>query len=103
MPYKQKLSIEQKVEIVQVYLKGQISIIEAARRSGVRRQSFERRYATRSWTLRFEQMGESGLENRRGHRKKDQVPRTELEKAQIEIEQLKHKQYLTEMENGLLK
>lgn len=46
MPYKQKLSIEQKVEIVQVYLKGRISMIEAARRSGVRRQSFERRYAT---------------------------------------------------------
>lgn len=57
----------------------------------------------RSWTLRFEQMGESGLEDRRGHRKKDQAPRTELEQAQIEIEQLKHKLYLAEMENTLLK
>lgn len=57
----------------------------------------------RSWTLRFEQMGEAGLEDRRGRRKKDQAPRTELEKAQIEIEQLKHKLYLAEMENGLLK
>ena len=36
-------------------------------------------------------------------RKKDQVPRTELEKAQIEIEQLKHKLYLAEMERDLLK
>lgn len=34
---------------------------------------------------------------------KDQVPRTELEKAQIEIEQLKHKLYLAEMECDLLK
>ena len=42
----------------------------------------------RAWTLRFEEMGEAGLEDRRGKRKKDQVPRTELEKAQIEIEQL---------------
>ena len=42
----------------------------------------------RTWTLRFEEMGETGLEDRRGKRKKDQVPRTELEKAQIEIEQL---------------
>ena len=42
----------------------------------------------RTWTLRFEEMGEAGLEDRRGKRKKDQVPRTELEKAQIEIEQL---------------
>ena len=34
---------------------------------------------------------------------KDQKPRTELEKAQIEIEQLKHKLYLAEMERDLLK
>ena len=43
----------------------------------------------RTWTLRFEEMGEA--------------PRTELEKAQIEIEQLKHKLYLAEMERDLLK
>ena len=57
----------------------------------------------RTWTLRFEKMGEAGLEDRRGKRKKDQTPRTELEKAQIEIEQLKHKLYLAEMERDLLK
>ena len=59
--------------------------------------------AVRTWTLRFEEMGEAGLEDRRGKRKKDQMPRTELEKAQIEIEQLKHKLYLAEMERDLLK
>lgn len=57
----------------------------------------------RTWTLRFEELGEAGLEDRRGRRKKDQMPRTELEEAQIEIEQLKHKLYLAEMENTLLK
>jgi len=57
----------------------------------------------RSWTLRFEELGEAGLEDRRGKRKKDQTPRTELEKAQIEIEQLKHKLYLAQMERDLLK
>lgn len=57
----------------------------------------------RSWTLRFEEMGAAGLEDRRGKRKKDQTPRTELEQAQIEIEQLKHKLYLAEMERDLLK
>jgi transposase len=57
----------------------------------------------RAWTLRFEEMGETGLEDRRGKRKKDQMPRTELEKAQIEIEELKHKLYLAEMERDLLK
>ena len=57
----------------------------------------------RNWTLRFEKMGEAGLEDRRGRRKKDQKPRTELEQAQIEIEQLRHKLYLAEMERDLLK
>ena len=57
----------------------------------------------RSWTIRYEEQGEAGLEDRRGKRKKDQTPRTELEKAQIEIEQLKHKLYLAEMERDLLK
>ena len=57
----------------------------------------------RTWTLHFEELGETGLEDRRGKRKKDQTPRTELEEAQIEIAQLQHKLYLSEMENTLLK
>lgn len=57
----------------------------------------------RTWTMRFEELGAAGLEDRRGKRKKDQIPRTELEQAQIEIEQLKHKLYLAEMERDLLK
>lgn len=57
----------------------------------------------RTWTLRYEKLGEAGLEDRRGRRKKDQTPRTELEKAQIEIEKLKHQLYMAEMERDLLK
>lgn len=57
----------------------------------------------RSWTLKYIEGGESALEDRRGHRKKDQQPRTELEQAQIEIEQLKHKLKMLEIENHLLK
>ena len=57
----------------------------------------------RSWTLRFEKEGESGLEDRRGKRKKDQSPRNELEEAQIKIRQLEHQLYLAEMERDLLK
>ena len=56
-----------------------------------------------TWTFRFEQMWEEGLQDRRGQRKKNQTPRTELEQAQIKIEQLKYKLYLAEMENTLLK
>ena len=57
----------------------------------------------RTWTLRFEEMGEAGPEDRRGKRKKDRVPPTEPEKAQIEIKQLKHRLYFAEMERDLLK
>ena len=57
----------------------------------------------RTWTLRYEELGNAGLEDRRGKRKKDQTPRTELEKAQIEIEKLKHQLYMAEMERDLLK
>jgi len=57
----------------------------------------------RSWTLKYIEGGEAALEDRRGQRKKDQQPRTELEQAQIEIEQLKHKVKMLEMENHLLK
>ena len=48
-------------------------------------------------------MRKEGLQDRRGQRKKDQTPCTELEQTQIEIEKLKHKLYLAEMENALLK
>jgi len=57
----------------------------------------------RTWTLRYEELGETGLEDRRGRRKKNQEPRTELEKAQIEIERLKHELHKAEMERDLLK
>ena len=57
----------------------------------------------RNWTLRYEELGEAGLEDRRGKRKKDQTPRTELEQAQIEIERLRHELHKAEMERDLLK
>ena len=57
----------------------------------------------RSWTLKYIEGGEAALEDRRGQRKKDQQPRTELEQARIENEQLKHRLRMLEMENRLLK
>ena len=55
------------------------------------------------WVKKYRKMGDAGLEDRRGKRKKDQIPRTELEKAQIEIERLKHELYMTRMERDVLK
>ena len=90
-------TFEERVQIVRDCLSGGKNYGEMALKYQVSYQQ------VRAWTLRFEKMGEAGLQDRRGRRKKDQIPRTELEQAQIEIEQLKHKLYLAEMENALLK
>jgi len=89
-------------------LKERVQIAKECIAAGKNYGELELRYKVsyqqvRIWTLHFEDMGEAGLQDRRGRRKRDQIPRTELEKAQIEIEQLKHKLYLAEMENTLLK
>ncbi len=57
----------------------------------------------RTWTLKYKELGEVGLEDRRGKRKYEQEPRTELEQAQIRIAQLEHQLRMAEMENHLLK
>ena len=57
----------------------------------------------RTWVLRFREMGEAGLEDRRGRRKKDQTPRTREEELEQKIAQLEHEKYLLEAENWLLK
>ena len=90
-------TLVERIQIVKECIAGGKNYGEVAQKYQVSYQQ------VRTWTLRFEEMGEAGLQDRRGRRKKDQTPRTELEQAQIEIEQLKHKLYLAEMENALLK
>ena len=88
---------EERLEIVKDCLASEKNYGEMALKYRVSYQQ------VRTWTLRFEEMGEAGLDDRRGKRKKDQTPRTELEAAQIEIERLKHQLYMAEMERDLLK
>ena len=88
---------KERVQIVKECLKSGKNYGEMALKYNVSYQQ------VRSWTQKFEELGEAGLEDRRGKRKKDQEPRTELEAAQIAIERLKHQLYLAEMENRLLK
>lgn len=57
----------------------------------------------RNWTIRFEEMGEAGLEDRRGKRTAQQSPRTVEEELRIKVAQLEQKLYLAEMERDLLK
>ena len=75
---------------------------ESESRSNNELQEVSRSQA-RTWTLKYREKGESGLEDRRGKRKHEQEPRSELEQMQIRIAQLEHQLYIAEMENHLLK
>lgn len=57
----------------------------------------------RTWTLHFIEMGDVGLEDRRGQRTRQQAPRTPEEEMKAKIAQLEHELYLTKMERDLLK
>ena len=88
---------EERIRIVKDCIESGLSYSEAAVKYQVSYQQ------VRSWVLRFKEMGEPGLEDRRGQRKKDRVPRTREEELEQKIAQLEHEKYLLEMENWLLK
>jgi len=56
-----------------------------------------------TWTKKYREMGESGLEDRRGHRAGTLPSRTPEEELRDKIAQLERKNYDLEMENALLK
>ena len=56
-----------------------------------------------TWVKKFKELGEAGLEDRRGKRIAEQEPRTELEEARVKIAQLEHELYMARMERDLLK
>ena len=56
-----------------------------------------------TWVKKYRELGEAGLEDRRGQRTAQQEPRTEEERLRIENAQLKHELYLARMERDLLK
>ena len=55
------------------------------------------------WVKKFKEKGNTGLEDRRGRRKVDQEPRSEVEELKIKMAQLEHELYMTKMERDLLK
>ena len=57
----------------------------------------------RNWVLRYEKMGEAGLEDRRGHRAGTQPSRTPEEELRDKIAELERKNRDLQMENDLLK
>ncbi len=88
---------EERIKIVRDCIENNLSYSEAAVKYQVSYQQ------VRTWVLRYRKMGESGLEDRRGKRKKDQVPRTREEELEQKIAQLEHEKYLLKAENWLLK
>lgn len=92
-----KTTKEERIEIVKDCLASEKNYGEMALKYKVSYQQ------VRTWTQRFEEMGEDGLEDRRGKRKKDQAPRTDFEALEIENKRLKHQLYMAEMERDLLK
>lgn len=92
-----KATKEERIQIAKECLASANNYGEIAKKYGVSYQQ------ARTWTLKYKELGEAGLEDRRGKRKYEQEPRTELEQAQIRIAQLEHQLRMAEMENHLLK
>lgn len=92
-----KTTKDERIQIAKECLASGNSYGEISKKYGVSYQQ------ARTWTLKYKELGEAGLEDRRGKRKYKQEPRTELEQAQIRIAQLEHQLHMAEMENHLLK
>ena len=88
---------EERIQIVKECIANGCNYGESAIKHNV---SYQQVYG---WVKRFKELGEAGLEDRRGKRKVDQEPRSEIEKLQIENERLKHELYMMKMERDLLK
>ncbi len=56
-----------------------------------------------TWVQKYKELGEAGLEDRRGKRTAAQTPRSELEELRIKIAQLEHEKYMLQMERDVLK
>ena len=97
MTTSRKTTKEERIQIVRECIANGCNYGECAIKYNV---SYQQVYG---WVKRFKELGESGLEDRRGRRKAGQEPRSEIEKLQIENERLKHELYMMKMERDLLK
>lgn len=92
-----KTSFEERKEIVQFCL-------GHGKNYGLAAQQYNCSYQqVRSWVLKYEKMGISGLEDRRGKRTLSQSSRTQEEELRKRIAELEWKNQTLQMENDLLK
>ena len=92
-----KTTFEERLKIVKDCLNSGSSYQDIARKYDV---SYNQVYR---WMKKYSELGEAGLEDRRGRRKVDQEPRSEVEELKIKMAQLEHELYMTKMERDLLK
>jgi transposase-like protein len=90
-------SQEERISIAKDCLENGSNYGEAAIKYNV---SYQQVY---TWAKKFRELGEAGLEDRRGKRTADQEPRTELEELKTKMAQLEHENYMLRMERDLLK
>ena len=88
---------EERIAIVKDCLKNGSNYGETAIKYKV---SYQQVY---TWVKKFTELGEAGLEDRRGKKTISQEPRTELEEMKIKMAQLEHELYMTRIERDLLK
>lgn len=93
----QNITQKEKIQIAEECLRSGKKIKEVAEKYGVTYQQAYR------WTQCFKQFGAAGFEDRRGQRKKDQVPRSETEQLRVLVRKLEYEKRQLEEENGLLK
>ena len=97
MTTSRKTTKEERITIVRDYLENGLSYGDAAQKYNV---SYQQVY---TWVKKYAELGEAGLEDRRGKRKADQEPRSELEEMKIRMAKLEHELYRTKVERDLLK
>ena len=88
---------EERIAIVKDCLENRSNYGETAIKYNV---SYQQVY---TWVKKFKELGEAGLEDRRGKKTAAQEPRTELEELKIKMAQLEHENYMLRMERDLLK
>ncbi len=97
MKASRKTTEEERIAIVKDCLDNGLSYNDAAEKHNV---SYQQIY---TWVRKYTELGEAGLEDRRGKRKENQQPRTELEEMKIKMAKLEHELYRTKVERDLLK
>lgn len=97
MKQRRETTQEERIAIVKDCLKNGNNYGETAIKYKI---SYQQAY---TWVKKFKELGEAGLEDRRGQRTVAQEPRTELEELRVKMAQLEHELYMTQMERDLLK